>query len=72
VLSNEHAITYKIEEAEAGSGKILKETEAFWHNKLERKRTRKQPNLSWAGSGSKKSQEWRSGSKIYSTASISL
>jgi len=35
VLSSEHTITYKTEEAEAGHGKILKKAEAFWQNKLE-------------------------------------
>jgi len=69
----------------------LKETEAFWQNKLEaeanskatnfiqrrkrkqkfprvrkRKQTRKRPTLSRAGSGSKNSQEWGSGSKLRS------
>jgi len=51
-----------MEKAEAGSGKILKEVEAF--DKISWKRTRKRPTLSGSGSGSKKSHEWGSGSKL--------
>jgi len=41
----------------------------FWRKrkcfyKISLKRTRKRPTLSGAGSGSKKSQEWRSGSEL--------
>jgi len=52
-LSSEHRITQKTEEAEAGSGKILKEQKRF--DKICWKRTRKQPTL--FGSRSRKSQE---------------
>jgi len=75
VLSSEHTITNETEEAEAGSGKILKEAEAgsgkilkeaeaFWQNKLKVEAEMEAANFIRSGSESKKSQEWGSGSKL--------
>jgi len=66
---------------EAGSGKILKEAEAFWQNKLEaevtnslRKRKQKIPRVKkWKQTRKHEtSREAGNGSKKYSTASTSL
>jgi len=53
-----------MEEAEAGSGKILKEVEAFWQNKLEAEASLEATNFIRSWKWKQKSQEWRSGSKL--------